>query len=118
MILAECYKADELRGALYRGYCSKENEKKVLDATLIDAMVNELASLESVEGCPAKSADSPANGSVPANLGPTNTASNAIALLEECITNGNNSQEALWAWFNCERSLIEQAIIDGNCIRC
>jgi len=40
--------------------------------------------------------------------------SNAIALLEECITNGDSGSEALQTWFNSERSLIAQAIIEGN----
>lgn len=32
----------ELRGALARGYCTKENEHKVLDAVLIEAMAQEV----------------------------------------------------------------------------
>ena len=41
-ILAECYKLDELRMAMARGYCSKSNEHKELDSVLIEAMVDEL----------------------------------------------------------------------------
>ena len=33
---------NELLGALARGYCHKENEHKVLDATLIKAMAEEV----------------------------------------------------------------------------
>ena len=36
---------DEIMGALARGYCSKENEKKELDATLILAMTDEVMKL-------------------------------------------------------------------------
>ena len=33
---------EEISGALARGYCTKENEEKELDATLLLAMVEEL----------------------------------------------------------------------------
>lgn len=33
---------EEIVGALARGYCTKENENKVLDPTLIEAMANEV----------------------------------------------------------------------------
>lgn len=36
---------DELRGALARGYCTKENENKEVDATLIEAMAQEVEKL-------------------------------------------------------------------------
>ena len=49
---------------------------------------------------------------------PTNNESNAIALLEECITNGNIGQESLWAWFNSEHNIIQQTIVDGNSMPC
>ena len=32
----------EIRGALARGYCTKENENKTVDATLIEAMAVEV----------------------------------------------------------------------------
>ena len=35
----------DLIGALARGYCSKENEKKVMDPTLIEAMADEVGKL-------------------------------------------------------------------------
>ena len=37
---------EEIRGALARGYCSKENENKVLDPDLIEAMVVEIEKLQ------------------------------------------------------------------------
>jgi len=39
----------EIRDALARGYCTKENEKKVLDFDLIYAMGNEIEVLISQE---------------------------------------------------------------------
>ncbi len=36
---------EEIVGALARGYCSKENEKKVLDSELIEAMAIEVEKL-------------------------------------------------------------------------
>ena len=33
----------EIRGALSRGYTHKENKTKILDPTLIEAMIDELA---------------------------------------------------------------------------
>lgn len=36
---------EKIRGALARGYCTPENEKKELDSTLIDAMVKEILSI-------------------------------------------------------------------------
>jgi len=36
---------EEIRGALARGYCSKENEHKVLDPDLIEAMAIEIDKL-------------------------------------------------------------------------
>lgn len=39
---------------------------------------------------------------------------NLIALLEECLTNGNLGPEQLYAWFCNESYLIEQAINDAN----
>jgi len=33
---------EEIQGALARGYCSKENEQKVVDPTLIQAMTKEI----------------------------------------------------------------------------
>ena len=35
-------KISEIRGALARGYCSKENEKKILDPDLIESMTLEI----------------------------------------------------------------------------
>ena len=37
---------DTLRGALARAYCTKENENKELDPTLIEEMVNEIIKLK------------------------------------------------------------------------
>jgi hypothetical protein len=48
----------------------------------------------------------------------TNTVSNAIALLGECITNGDQGANTLYAWFCGERTTITQVIVDGNSIRC
>lgn len=45
VILAECFKLDDIRGALARAYCSVDNEKKVIDPILLEAMVNELATI-------------------------------------------------------------------------
>lgn len=36
---------DDIRQALARGYCSKENESKVLDPDLIEAMATEVMSV-------------------------------------------------------------------------
>lgn len=36
---------EEIRGALARGYCSKENENKELDSVLLEAMVPEIEKL-------------------------------------------------------------------------
>lgn len=38
----EIERVDEIRAALARGYCSKENEDKVLDPDLIEAMALEI----------------------------------------------------------------------------
>ena len=38
------------------------------------------------------------------------TKNNLIALLEECIHNGDEGPEQLWAWFMGERSLIERKV--------
>lgn len=37
--------ANEIRGALARGYCHKENENKILDPNLIEAMAQEIQGL-------------------------------------------------------------------------
>ena len=36
---------DDVIGALARGYCSKETEKKILDPVLIESMANEIGKL-------------------------------------------------------------------------
>lgn len=43
------------------------------------------------------------------------TENNMIALLEECMVNGDKSIWQLWAWFVSERGLIERTIKDANC---
>ena len=40
------------------------------------------------------------------------TLNNLIGLLEECVGNGNEGPETLWAWFLAERGLIERTIKD------
>jgi len=40
----------EIRGALARGYCSKENENKVLDIKLVQEQVKEIMNLIKGEG--------------------------------------------------------------------
>jgi hypothetical protein len=37
---------------------------------------------------------------------------NALALLEELVVNGNISPEVLYSWFDSEIGLIEQTIFD------
>ena len=41
---------------------------------------------------------------------------NAAALLEECLTNGDNGKDALYAWFLVERELIRQTITETSLI--
>ena len=40
------------------------------------------------------------------------TINNFVALLEECVDNGDEGPETLWAWFLAERGLIERTIKD------
>ena len=49
----------EIRGALARGYCSPENQHKVVDPTLIEAMAREIDNL--LAAYPAVSAEPVAN---------------------------------------------------------
>jgi hypothetical protein len=39
---------------------------------------------------------------------------NAIALLEECIINGDLGIEHLWAWYQGERHLIKQTVLEAR----
>ena len=41
---------------------------------------------------------------------------NSAALLEECLTNGDNGKDALYAWFLVERELIRQTITETSLI--
>ena len=43
--MSERIERSEIRGALARGYCTKENERKVLDSVLLEAMADELEEL-------------------------------------------------------------------------
>jgi len=43
-------KGEELMGALARGYCTKRNEKKILDPDLIEDMVKEVLALSKEQG--------------------------------------------------------------------
>lgn len=38
----------------------------------------------------------------------------AIALLEECLTSGNNSDATLVAWFHGEHQVIQQTILEAQ----
>jgi hypothetical protein len=40
------------------------------------------------------------------------TENNVVALLEECLGNGNMGPGSLWLWFLKERHLIEQTLSD------
>jgi hypothetical protein len=42
------------------------------------------------------------------------TENNIVALLEECVANGNLGPSSLWLWFLKERHLIERAVEDVN----
>lgn len=42
------------------------------------------------------------------------TKNNVIALLEECVANGNLGPGSLWLWFLQERPSIERALLDAN----
>jgi hypothetical protein len=42
------------------------------------------------------------------------TLNNAIALLEECVTNGENGPFILYAWFRGERDSIDRAIKEAS----
>ena len=42
------------------------------------------------------------------------TENNVVALLEECVANGNLGPGSLWLWFLQERLLIERALEDAN----
>lgn len=35
-----------------------------------------------------------------------------LALLEECLHNGETGKERLWAWFSAERGIIERTVVD------
>ena len=43
-----------------------------------------------------------------------NTINNAVALLEECIVNGDDGILSLESWFLGERHLIEQTVMELN----
>jgi len=38
------------------------------------------------------------------------TVNNFVALLEECVVNGDNGSSALYSWFCSERDLIDKTI--------
>jgi len=40
------------------------------------------------------------------------TLNNAIGLLEECLINGELGIEHLWAWYNAEKHLIKQTVVE------
>lgn len=42
------------------------------------------------------------------------TENNVVALLEECVANGNLGPSSLWLWFLQERPLIERTLEDAN----
>lgn len=42
------------------------------------------------------------------------TENNVVALLEECLANGNTGPGSLWAWFLAERYLIERTVEDAS----
>ena len=42
------------------------------------------------------------------------TENNVVALLEECVANGNLGPGSLWLWFLQERPLIERTLEDAN----
>ena len=44
----------------------------------------------------------------------TITSNNAIALLEECVMNGDLGVEQLYTWFQGERSTIMQTVIEAR----
>ena len=45
-------KLEDIRGAVARGYCAKENETKVLDADLCEAISIEIKKLSDLENVP------------------------------------------------------------------
>ena len=42
------------------------------------------------------------------------TLNNAVALLEECMINGNLGPEQLWAWYQGEQFLIRQTVLESR----
>ena len=40
------------------------------------------------------------------------TTNNTIALLEECVMNGELGIEHLWSWYNAEKHLIKQTVVE------
>lgn len=42
------------------------------------------------------------------------TENNVVALLEECVANGNLGPSSLWLWFLQERPLIERTLENAN----
>ena len=42
------------------------------------------------------------------------TLNNLIALLDECLHNGDIGKDSLFAWFSGERSIIEQTLKDAE----
>ncbi|MCK4975847.1 MAG: hypothetical protein KAS36_02815 [Anaerolineales bacterium] len=40
--------------------------------------------------------------------------SDAIALLEECVSNGDRGVEQLYAWFRSERNTIMQIVLEAR----
>jgi len=42
------------------------------------------------------------------------TENNVVALLEECVANGNLGPSSLWMWFLQERPLIERTLENAN----
>lgn len=42
------------------------------------------------------------------------TENNVVALLEECVANGNLGPSSLWLWFLTERRLIERTLEGAN----
>lgn len=42
------------------------------------------------------------------------TRNNLVALLEECLVNGDMGIDPLWAWFCAERGLIKDTVIEAR----